>query len=99
MSYFDETEKGDILLFGMKSGRDSDKMKESKLTSVQTPSGNMTYKEARIVIECKPVEITTISPDDFYTEEGRKFVVDAQAETGDYHKMVFGEITAVWIRK
>ena len=69
MSYFDEAYKEDIMLFGMKSGRDGDKMKESKLTSVQTPSGNMTYKEARIVVECKVIEITTVSPDDFYTEE------------------------------
>ncbi|MDR2679276.1 MAG: hypothetical protein LBC47_00545, partial [Tannerella sp.] len=71
MAYFDEAYKEDILLFGMKSGRDSDKMKESKLTSVQTPSGNMAYKEARLIIECKLVEVTTVSPDDFYTEEGR----------------------------
>lgn len=99
MSYFDEAYKEDFMLFGMKSGRDSDKMKESKLTSVQTPSGNMTYKEARLIIECKPVEVTTVSPDDFYTEEGRKFIIDAHAETGDYHKIVFGEITGVWLRK
>jgi flavin reductase (DIM6/NTAB) family NADH-FMN oxidoreductase RutF len=98
MAYFDNEYKEDIMLFGMKSGRDSNKMKESKLTSVQTPSGNMAYKEARLILECKLVEVTTVSPDDFYTEEGRKFVVDAHAETNDYHKMVFGEITSVWLR-
>ena len=87
------------MLFGKKSGRDSDKMKETKLTAVQTPSGRTTYKEASLVLECNLVEVTTVSPDDFYTEEGRKFVVDAHAETGEYHKMVFGEITNVWRRK
>ena len=51
------------------------------------------------MLECNLVEVTTVSPDDFYTEEGRKFVVDAHAETGEYHKMVFGEITNVWRRK
>jgi flavin reductase (DIM6/NTAB) family NADH-FMN oxidoreductase RutF len=99
MTYFDEAYKEDMMLFGMKSGRDSDKMKESKLTSVQTPSGNMAYKEARLIIECKLVEVTTVSPDDFYTEEGRNFIMEAHAETNDYHKIVFGEITSVWIRK
>jgi flavin reductase (DIM6/NTAB) family NADH-FMN oxidoreductase RutF len=99
MTYFDEAFREDILLFGMKSGRDSDKMKESKLTSVQTPSGNMAYKEARLIIECKLVEVTTVSPDDFYTEESRNFIQEAHAETNDYHKIVFGEITAVWLRK
>jgi flavin reductase (DIM6/NTAB) family NADH-FMN oxidoreductase RutF len=99
MAYFDEEYKDDIMLFGTKSGRDSDKMKESKLTSVETPSGNRAYKEARLIIECKLIEVTTVSPEDFYTEEGRKFIVDAHAETNDYHKIVFGEITSVWLRK
>ncbi|MDR1096778.1 MAG: flavin reductase [Tannerella sp.] len=99
MTYFDGAYREDIMLFGTKSGRDTEKMKESKLTSVQTPAGNMTYKEARLIIECKLVEITTVSPDDFHTEEGRKFITEAHAETGDYHKTVFGEITAVWLRK
>ncbi|MDR0394876.1 MAG: flavin reductase [Tannerella sp.] len=99
MSYFDEAYKEDILLFGTKSGRDTDKMKESKLTSVQTPSGNMTYKEAKLIIECKLFEVTTVSPEDFYTEEGRDFVVEAYEETKNYHKIVFGEITGIWARK
>jgi flavin reductase (DIM6/NTAB) family NADH-FMN oxidoreductase RutF len=99
MTYFDEAYKEDILLFGSKSGRDTDKMKESKLTSVQTPAGNTTYKEARLILECKLIEVTTVSPGDFYTEEGRQFITDAHAETNDYHKIVFGEITAVWLRK
>jgi flavin reductase (DIM6/NTAB) family NADH-FMN oxidoreductase RutF len=99
MTYFDEAYKDDIMLFGTKSGRETDKMKESKLTSVQTPAGNMTYKEARLVLECKLFEVTTVAPDDFYTEEGRKFVIDAHAETNEYHKIVFGEITSVWLRK
>jgi flavin reductase (DIM6/NTAB) family NADH-FMN oxidoreductase RutF len=99
MTYFDEAYKDDIMLFGTKSGRDTDKMKESKLTSVQTPSGNMAYKEARLIIECKLFEVTTVAPDDFYTEEGRKFIIDAHAETNEYHKIVFGNITSVWLRK
>jgi flavin reductase (DIM6/NTAB) family NADH-FMN oxidoreductase RutF len=99
MTYFDDAYKEDILLFGTKSGRDTDKMKESKLTSVQTPAGNMTYKEARLILECKLVEVTTVSPGDFHTDEGRQFITDAHAETNDYHKIVFGEITSVWLRK
>ncbi|MDR0575340.1 MAG: flavin reductase [Tannerella sp.] len=99
MAYFDDEYKDDIMLFGTKSGRDSDKMKESKLSSVQTPSGNMAYKEAKLIIECKLTEVTTVSPDDFYLEEGRNFVMDAHKEANDYHKIVFGEITNVWVRK
>jgi len=100
MAFFDEEYKGDVMEFGKQSGRDSDaKMKNTKLTAVQTPSGNMTFKEAKLIIECKLVQVTTVSPDDFYTEESKKFVTDAYAEVKGYHKVVFGEITGVWVRK
>jgi len=99
MAYFDEEYKEDIMPFGTQSGRDTEKMKNSKLTAVQTPSGSMAFKEAKLIIECRLFEVTTVSPDDFETEEGRKFVVEAHAETNEYHKIVFGEITNVWVRK
>ena len=99
MSYFDEDDKEDIMIFGTQSGRNSDKMKEHKLTMVQTPDGNITYKEAKLIIECKLTEVTTVSPDDFLTDEGKEFITSAYAEVKAYHKLVFGDITNVWERK
>ncbi len=100
MSFFPDEYKNEAMKFGSRSGRNSDKMKETKLTHVLTPSGNPTYKEANVVIESHLFEITTVNPDDFYTEDGKKFVVDgAKDNNGDYHKLVFGRITNVWIRK
>jgi flavin reductase (DIM6/NTAB) family NADH-FMN oxidoreductase RutF len=99
MSYFDNEYKEEILSFGKQSGRNSDKMKNTKLTAVQTPAGNMTYKEAKIIIECKLFEVTTVSPDDFQDDDARKFIVNRHAEAKDYHKIVFGVITNVWVRK
>jgi flavin reductase (DIM6/NTAB) family NADH-FMN oxidoreductase RutF len=99
MAFFDYEYKNDIMEFGKQSGRDSDeKMRNTRLTAVETPDGNISFKEAKLIIECKLVQVTTVSPDDFYADESRKFVVDAQAETGDYHKAVFGEITKVWVK-
>jgi flavin reductase (DIM6/NTAB) family NADH-FMN oxidoreductase RutF len=99
MSYFPDEYKEQVLFFGSKSGRDTDKMKETTLTSIQTPGGNTTYKEARLVLECKLIEITTVSPDDFYTQEAKDFITEAYLEAKAYHKLVFGYITNVWIRK
>lgn len=99
MSYFPDQYKKEVLYFGSKTGRDTDKMKDNKLTFVKTPEGNITYKEAKLVIECKLVEVTTVNPDDFYIEKGKTFVQDAKKDANDYHKLVFGEITNVWIRK
>ncbi len=91
--------RSELIAFGTRSGRNSNKMEETKLTAVETPSGNMTYKEASVVIELRLFEITTVQPSDFYNAEGRKFVEDALAEAGDYHKLVFGTITNIWIKK
>ncbi len=73
MSYFPNEYKEQILFLGSKSGRDSEKMKEVELTSVQTPSGDMSFKEARLIIECKLTELTTPNPNDFYTQEAKDY--------------------------
>jgi flavin reductase (DIM6/NTAB) family NADH-FMN oxidoreductase RutF len=99
MTYFDEPYKDQIMLFGSSSGRDSDKMKKHTLTVVKTPLGNISYKEAKLIIECELIQITTVQPDDFYTEEGKTFVVDAYKEVKAYHKLVLGKITNVWVKK
>lgn len=99
MTYFDDQYKDQFLLFGKKTGRNSNKMQESTLTAIATPLGNISYKEAKLIIECSLTEITTVNPEDFYNDDNKKFIVDAQKEVGDYHKIVIGNITKVWVKK
>jgi flavin reductase (DIM6/NTAB) family NADH-FMN oxidoreductase RutF len=99
MSFFPNEYKEQILFLGSKSGRDSQKMKEVELTSVQTPSGDMSFKESRLIIECKLTALTTASPDDFYTQETKDYINEAYKEANVYRKLVFGEITHVWVKK
>lgn len=99
VAFFDEEYKDDIMLFGMKSGRDSNKMKETKLTAVKTPDGNLAYKKAKIILECRLTEVTSVTVSDFYNDEDREFVTKAYHETGDWHKVVFSQITKAWVRK
>ena len=99
LSYFPNEYKKQLLFLGSKSGRESDKMKEVELTSVQTPSGDMSFKEARLIIECKLTEITTTNPNDFYSQEAKDWINEAYKEANDYRKLVFGEITHVWVKK
>src|SRR5690606_26018691 len=96
MTYFPDQFKDQVIAFGSKSGRNSDKMKETTLTYVKTPSGNITYKEAKLIIECKLVEITETNPKDFYSEKGKEFVEKGKKDGNgkEYHKLVFGDITA-----
>ena len=98
LSYFPNEYKEQILFLGSKSGRGSEKMKEVQLTSIQTPSGDMSFKEARLIIECKLTQLTTANPDDFYTQEAKDFVNKVYKEANHYRKYVFGEITHVWVK-
>jgi flavin reductase (DIM6/NTAB) family NADH-FMN oxidoreductase RutF len=98
MSYFTDEYKEQVLFLGSKSGRDSEKMKEVELTSVQTPSGDITFKEAGLIIECILTGISIANPGDFYSPEAKEYINKAYRELGDYRKYVFGEITCVWVR-
>jgi flavin reductase (DIM6/NTAB) family NADH-FMN oxidoreductase RutF len=99
LCHFPDEYKEQVLYYGKLSGRNSDKMKNSPLTWVKTPDGNIAYKEAQLVIECKLLEVTTVAPDDFYSDNGREFVESGFNDAKDYHKLVFGEITSVWVKK
>ena len=99
ISYFPDAYREQMFFLGSKSGRDSDKMKEVQLTTIQTPSGNQSFEEARLIFECKLTQITTPDPDDFYSREAKDYLDEAYKEASDYRSYVFGEITHVWVKK
>lgn len=99
MCYFPEDYKEDIMQFGIRSGRDTDKMAQTKLTPMMTPAGAPAYKEAKIIIECRLIAAPTVSKDEFYTQEGKDFLQGGFDEAKDWHKLVYGEITNIYIKK
>lgn len=99
MCYFPEEYKEDIMQFGIKSGRDTDKMSQTKLTPMMTPAGAPAYEEAKIIIECQLIAAPTVSKDEFYTQEGKDFLQGGFNEAKDWHKLVYGEITNIYVRK
>jgi len=99
LSYFPNEYKKQIHFLGSKSGRDSEKMKKVELISVQTPSGDMSFKEARLIIECNLTISTTVNPNDIYAQEVKDNVNEEYKEASHYRKFVFGEITRVWVKK
>ncbi len=99
MCYFPDQYKGDIMQFGTKSGRNTDKMAQTALTPMDTPDGFPAYKEARIIIECRLTAASTVSKDEFFTKEAKDFLQEGYDEAKDWHKLVYGEITNIYIRK
>lgn len=99
LCFFDEPYKEKIMHFGTSSGRGTDKMNTHSLTSTLTPAGWVGYKEARLIIECDLTQVTTVSPDDVFTQDGKAFVIEGYEDAGDYHKLVYGTISNIWVRK
>lgn len=64
-------------------------MKEIELTTVQTPSRDISFKGVRLIIECKLTQMTTPTIDDFYIPEAQEYIGGAYKEKIDYRKYVF----------
>lgn len=99
ISYFDKQYEKDVMFFGSKSGRNSNKMNETKLIAIETPLGNVTYQEVSWCFECKLVQGTIITEKDFINDEMKSAVLEAYKAAGVYRKYVFGEILSVWMKK
>lgn len=100
LSYFPDDYKKQVMFLGNKSGRDSNKMQEVELTGIELPSRNMSFEEARLIIECKLIQITMPAfPNDFYSEEAVDYLSKPYEDQGEHRKYIFGEITNVWVKK
>jgi flavin reductase (DIM6/NTAB) family NADH-FMN oxidoreductase RutF len=99
LSYFPYEYKEKVFFLAGSSGRDSDKMMKVSLTKIKTPEGNISYEEARLIIECKLLVLTTVGPDDLYAHEAKDFVFEEYREESHYRKIAFGEITNAWVKK
>ncbi|GAB7140621.1 hypothetical protein RsTz2092_05710 [Deferribacterales bacterium RsTz2092] len=99
LSYFPQKYKEKMLFLGSKTGRDSDKMREVELTSIQTPSSDMSFREAKLVIECSLTALIPGLPDYFCKQETKNYINEAYREEKAYRKIVFGDITHVWAKK
>lgn len=87
LSFFDERYRDVLNLCGSRSGRDTDKVKESGITPVKE-DGYVYFTEARLVLICKKLYYQDISPDHFVDPQ-----IDSLYPAKDYHRMYVGEIT------
>ncbi len=84
-----------LALLGKLSGRDSDKVAESGLTPIFTESGLPTFKEARLVLECRKIYGQMMTQESFVDQKiFEKWYNDAK---GNPHKMFMGEIEKCWV--
>lgn len=77
---------------GSKSGRDTDKIKETGLLPVITENNSIAYEQARLVLECKKIYFDDLKPVYFLPDD----IDDKIYPNKDYHRMYFGEILNVY---
>lgn len=74
---------------GSKSGRDCDKAKETGLVVEATELGNVTFKQARLTLECRKLYKDNIKPDRFLSPDIAQWYGGAR---GGYHDVYVMEI-------
>lgn len=85
--------KGVHKICGSKSGRDTDKVKETGLTPVFA-DGTVYFEEARLVIICKKQYADNIKEECFIDKDPLKWY-----ENKDYHRFFIGKIEKVLIKE
>lgn len=78
---------------GSKSGRDTDKVKETGLKPQPTPTGNITFEQSRLTLECRKLYSRMLEPESFIDKQPLE---KWYSENNGMHKMYIVEIVNVW---
>lgn len=74
---------------GSRSGRDTDKMALTGLKPIATPSGNVTFEQARLTLECRKLYKNRMLPDSFLDSNIAQWYGEGK---GGYHDIYILEI-------
>jgi len=94
LSFFTERYRKTLNFCGTKSGRDFDKIKETGLTPVESATGSVYFKQARLVFECRKIYIHDLDPTLFLDPKIHESYPDK-----DYHRMYIGEVINCLMKK
>jgi flavin reductase (DIM6/NTAB) family NADH-FMN oxidoreductase RutF len=85
----------DILNFcGSRSGRDTDKIAQTRLVPIETKKQNIYFEGARLVFECRKLYYQDLQPGHFLDQN-----IESNYPGKDYHRMYFGKIENCWIQE
>lgn len=86
-----------LALLGKVSGRDCDKVAQAGLTPIFTEIGNPTFKEARLVLECRKIYGQMMNEESF-TDHSiyEKWYGESH---GNLHKLYMAAIEKCWIER
>lgn len=94
LSFFDENYRDALQFCGSKSGRDYDKAAETGLKPITTDLGNVSFEQARLILECKKLYTDDLKPDHFIAKE----LINKNYPKKDFHRFYLGEVVNVLFR-
>lgn len=96
LSFFTEHYRNILSLLGKKSGREIDKMHINDIAPLQLPSGNITFKQARLTLECRVIYKDTLKADAFVDKIPLEKWYNPNPG-GSLHDVYIAEITHAYI--
>ncbi len=94
LSFFTEEYRQALQFCGSRSGRDHDKAAETGLTPVVTESGNVFFREARLVMECRKLYADDLKSENFIVPE----IAGKHYPKNDFHRFYMGEIVNLMVK-
>jgi flavin reductase (DIM6/NTAB) family NADH-FMN oxidoreductase RutF len=94
LSFFSSEYHKALQFCGTNSGRDHDKAAETGLTPVATKRGNVTFREARLVLECHKIYSDDLKSAKFIIPE----IARKHYPKNDFHRFYMGQIIHVLSR-
>lgn len=99
LSFFTRDYRRALQICGTRSGRDTDKVKEAGLTPLETPSGLMSFAEARMIIECKKMLVQELDYANLTEPYKAKIMEESYNNEPSKHQLFISEITNIWLKK
>ncbi len=91
LTAFGPSHRNALSFCGVKSGRDTDKIKGTGLTPIPSLKiGSPGFDEAELIVECRKIYFDDFKPGNFLDP-----AIEGNYSGKDYHRMYFGEIVSI----
>lgn len=91
LSFFSHEHRGALNIFGSESGRHVDKTQKAGFTPIPTEEGGTSFEQAELVIQCRKLYHQDLDPAGFLDPS-----IEALYPLKDYHRVIVGEIQAIY---
>lgn len=94
ISYFGTTQQEALSICGTLSGRDTDKVLKSGLSTIVTPGALISFRESLMIFECRKLYFDDLKPENMLDKS-----ILRNYPSSDFHRVYTAQIEKIWQRK